>query len=193
MRTMWLFVPLAALAVLWAGCGGSRQSQTPSGDVPDWFTNPPSDPNFLFSSRSGTSQDMQLAVEKATTDARADLSRQMETRVQTLIKQFNEEVGAGADAQLLSQFTSAGKQVTSNVLSGTRVKTQKVVREGTGYRAYVLMQLPVGAAADQFLQSMKKDDKTYTRFRATETFKELDDEARKFEEFKSSQAGGGGQ
>jgi hypothetical protein len=34
---------------------------------------------------------------------------------------------------------------------------------------------------------MKKDDKTYTRFRATETFKELDDEAKKFDDFKKNQ------
>ncbi len=192
MRILKVLLPILTIIVLCAGCGGS-QAVTPSGDVPEWFTTPPSDPNFLFASKSSTSQDMQMAVEKATTEARADISRQMETRVQGLVKQFNEEVGSGPDTQLLSQFTSAGKQVTSNVLSGTRVKTQKVLREGTGYRAYVLMQLPVGAAADQFIQSMKKDDKTYTRFRATETYKELDEEAKKFEDFKKAQAAGGAQ
>jgi len=49
------------------------------------------------------------------------------------------------------------------------------------------MQLPVGAAADQLLQSMRKNDQTYTRFRATQTFKDLDEEAKKFEEFKKNE------
>lgn len=190
MRILKVLVPFLLTMMMIAGCGGGSHTQDATVDMPDWFTTPPVDPNFLFASKSGVSQDMQLAVEKATTEARADISRQMEIRVQGLVKNFGEEVGTAADSQLLSQFTSASKQVTSNVLSGTRVKTQKVLKEGTGYRAYVLMQLPVGAAADQFLQSMKKDDKTYTRFRATETFKELDDEAKKFDEFKKSQSQG---
>jgi hypothetical protein len=187
MRILKVLVPFLLTIMMMAGCGGSKSALDATGDIPDWFTTPPVDPNFLFASKSGVSQDMQMAVEKATTEARADISRQMEIRVQGLVKNFGEEVGTSSDSQLLSQFTSASKQVTSNVLSGTRVKTQKVLKEGTGYRAYVLMQLPVGAAADQFLQSMKKDDKTYTRFRATETFKELDDEAKKFDDFKKNQ------
>jgi hypothetical protein len=188
MRIAKSFLPIFTVIVLLAGCGGSKEVAQPgASDIPDWYTTPPSDPNFLFAPKSATSADMQLAIEKASADARADISRQMEVRVQSLVKKFDEEVGTGNDTQLLSQFTSASKQVTSNVLTGSKIKYQKVTREGNGYRAYVLMQLPVGAAADQLLQSMKKNDKTYTRFRATETFKELDDEAKKYEEFKKSE------
>jgi hypothetical protein len=189
MRFAKMFVPFMLVLMVLAGCGGSQQTQQapPTSDIPDWFMNPPSDPNFLFAAKSAPSADLQLAIEKATAEGRADISRQMEVRVQSLVKKFDEEVGTGNDTQLLSQFTSASKQVTSNVLSGSKVKQQKVVREGTNYRAYVLMQLPIGAAADQLLSSMKKNDKTYTRFRATETFKELDDEAQKYEDFKKAQ------
>ncbi len=187
MRIVKLLVPVLMVILLVAGCGGSKEVTPPPSDVPDWYMNPPSDPNFLFAAKSAPSADMQLAIEKASAEARADISRQMEVRVQSLVKKFDEEVGTGNDTQLLSQFTSASKQVTSNVLNGTKVKQQKVNKEGNMYRAYVLMQLPIGAAADQLLQSMKKNDKTYTRFRATETFKELDDEAQKYEEFKKSQ------
>ena len=188
MRIAKMFVPVLMIVLLIAGCGGSKEvTPAPASDVPDWYMNPPSDPNFLFAAKSAPSADMQLSIEKATAEARADISRQMEVRVQSLVKKFDEEVGTGNDTQLLSQFTSASKQVTSNVLNGSKVKTQKVMREGSLYRAYILMQLPIGAAADQLLQSMKKNDKTYTRFRATETFKELDDEAKKYEDFKKSE------
>ncbi|HTY01523.1 MAG TPA: LPP20 family lipoprotein [Bacteroidota bacterium] len=188
MRIVKLLVPVLLIIMLVAGCGGSKEAAPPpASDVPDWYLNPPSDPNFLFAAKSAPSADMQLAIEKATAEARADISRQMEVRVQSLVKKFDEEVGTGNDTQLLSQFTSASKQVTSNVLNGSKVKQQKVGHEGNGYRAYVLMQLPIGAAADQLLESMKKNNQTYTRFRATETFKELDDEAKKYEDFKKSE------
>ena len=163
MRIAKSFLPIFTVIVLLAGCGGSKEVAKPgASDIPDWYTTPPSDPNFLF-------------------------ARPYKKHNAGAHKKFDEEVGTGNDTQLLSQFTSASKQVTSNVLTGSKVKSQKVAREGNGYRAYVLMQLPVGAAADQLLQSMKKNDKTYTRFRATETFKELDDEAKKYEEFKKSE------
>ena len=186
MRILSSLLAVMFIALWLVGCGGGSSATVtpPATDVPDWFTNPPSDPNFLFSPRTAASQDLQLAIDKASTDARVDIGRQLEVRVQGLQKKFEEEVGKGNDSQLLAQFTQASKTVVSTTLNGSRVKSQKTLPEGNGYRAYVLMQYPVGAAADAFLQSMKKDDKTYTRFRATETFKELDDEAQKFEEFK---------
>jgi hypothetical protein len=191
MRFAKMIVPLMMALLLLAGCGGGQQAQQqppPASDIPDWFMNPPSDANFLFAAKTANSADMQLAIEKASAECRADISRQMEARVQSLQKKFDEEVGTGNDTQLLQQFTSASKIVTSNVLNGTKVKNQKVAKDGNTFRAYVLMQFPIGAAADQFLQSMKKSsDKNYTRFRATETFKELDDEAKKYEDWKKTQ------
>ena len=190
MRILSSILAVLIVALCFVGCGGGSGQTTmasSSSDVPDWFSNPPSDPNFLFSPRTAMSLDLQLAIDKATTDARVDIGRQLEVRVQGIQKKFEEEVGTGNDAQLLAQFTQASKTVVSTTLNGSKVKSQKTLSEGKGYRAYVLMQYPIGAAADAFIQSMKKNDNTYTRFRATETFKELDDEAQKFEDFKKSQ------
>ncbi len=182
-----LFMIVLGLTVF--GCGGSQPAAqpAPTSDVPDWYMNPPTDPNFLFAPNSATSQDMQLAIDKSTTGARTEIGRKMEVWVQGLQKKFEEEVGTGDNTQLLSQFTQASKTVVSTTLNGSSVKSQKTVREGNLWRAYVLMQLPIGAAADAFMKTMAKNNNTYTRFRATETFKELDDEVKKYDEFKKSQ------
>ena len=42
------------------GCGGSKSMQSAdTGDIPDWFTNVPQDPNFLYAANTQASQDLQ--------------------------------------------------------------------------------------------------------------------------------------
>ncbi|MGD1046298.1 MAG: LPP20 family lipoprotein [Bacteroidota bacterium] len=179
---------IVALSIMLIGCGGPKSLQsTDTGNVPDWFMNVPKDPNFLYGAKTATSQDLQLALDKAATDARAEIARQVEIKVEGLQKRFQEETGTSADAQLLDQFTQANKTVVSTSLSGTQVTKQKQLQDGSLWRAYVLVEYPVGAANQAFLEQMKKNEQLYTRFRATQTFKELEDEVKKLDEAKKAQ------
>ena len=52
-----------AIPLMLIGCGSTKSLQaTDTGDVPDWFTNVPKDPNFLYGAKTATSQDLQLAL-----------------------------------------------------------------------------------------------------------------------------------
>jgi len=172
-----------------SGCGGSKTglSDVSEGDIPDWYMNVPQDPNYIFAARTSTSQDMQLAIDKAATDGRAEIGRQVETKVQAMQKKFDEETGMGKDAQLLSMFTSASKTVVSTSLSGSRISKQKISKDGGVFRAYVLMEYPIGAANAELVNQIKKNEQMYTRFRASQTFDELEKETDKYEEWKKGQ------
>jgi len=192
MRFTFVTLILAGLALSAIGCGGSKDTQqsmqqTSMGDVPDWFANVPQDPNYLYSANTGVSQDLQLAIDKAATGARAEIGRQIEVRIQGLQKRFDEEVGLGEDSKLMQQFTQASKTVVSTSLSGSRIGKQKQMREGNTWRAYVLVEYPIGAANQALMDQIKKNDEMYTRFRSSQTFKDLDDEVQKYEEWKKSQ------
>ena len=179
---------LVMMAVVLLGCSSEQSLQsTDAGNIPDWFMNVPKDPNFIYAAKTATSQDMQLAFDKASTDARAELGRQVEIKVEGLQKRFQEETGTNADAQLLDQFTQANKTVVSTSLSGSRITKQRQVKDGNLWRAYVLVEYPVGAANEAFLQQVKKNEQMYTRFRATQTFKELEDEVKKLDDAKKTQ------
>jgi hypothetical protein len=172
-----------------AGCGGGPKSlqSVSECDTPEWYTTVPQDPNYLYAARTATSQDMQLALDKAMTDGRTEIGRQTDVRVQGLQKRFDEEVGLNSDAQLMSQFTQANKTVVSTSLSGSRVKQQLHCKDGDLYRAYVLVEYPIGAANEALMQQIKKNNEMYTRFRASEAFKDLDTEVQKYEEWKKTQ------
>ena len=85
------------------GCaGGTKLQKASTDDMPDWYLNPPANTaDFMYSVNSQSSQDMQIAVDKASTGARAEMQRQVESNIQAMQKKFNDEIGTGADATLL--------------------------------------------------------------------------------------------
>lgn len=182
---------LAATLLLASACASApSRSATPAeavSDIPGWFSSVPNDLNFIYAARTAESRDMQLAVNKATTDGRAELARQMEVRMQGLSKRFQEETGLGADAQMLDQFTTATKEVLNQTLNGSRVSKQELRSNGATFRAFVLVELPVGAASQALRDRLRANEQMMTRFRATETFRELDAEVQRYEEFQRRQ------
>lgn len=161
------------------GCASTPEKTVEK--LPDWFLSPPTDPDYLFAAATSTSKNMQLAINKAKTQAQTSLAQQLEVRLGNLTKQFQEEVGTGEDSELLEQFTSATKVVTKQTLNGARTDQQELIPEKGIYRAYVLMSLPIGAANQLLMDKVKANDKLYTRFRATKAFDELNKELEAFE------------
>lgn len=188
MRLTSSFFAAALIALFLIGCGGSQPlPQTDTGDVPEWYANVPADPNYLYAVNTSTSKDMQLAVDKAIQAARTEVGRQVEVKINALQKRFQEETGIGDDAQLLDQFTQASKTVVSTSLSGSKEKQKKIVKDGNNWRAYVLIEYPLGAAQEALREQIKKNEQLYTRFRASQTYKELDEEVQKYEQYKKGQ------
>jgi hypothetical protein len=174
------FLPLLAALFLMA-CGSSNQgnlAKTETGDIPAWYLNPPSDPAFVYAVATASSRDIQLAVNKADQDCRAEISRQVEAKVSALTKKFDEEVGLGKDSQLLSSFTQASKTVANSSLTGAKQKQKEVKKDGEVFRAYVMMEYNL---AQSMVSQIKKEENLYTKFRASETFKELEEETKKKE------------
>jgi hypothetical protein len=155
--------------------------------VPDWFLNPPEDPNYLYSPTTATSKDMQLAIDTAKHQGQVDISQQLQTKVSGMFKRFREEAGVGEDSDMLALTTSASKSVVSETINGCKASKQEVKKEGTIYRAYILMEMPIGAANAAMMAKVKENKHMYDRFRATQAFDELNEEVEKYEQFKKEQ------
>ena len=185
---------LAVLALLTVACHRAPRStdlapaasrETIKG-LPGWYLKPPTDKNFLFAPATAVSRDVQVAINKAEAEGRAGLAQQLEVKYGALTKRFVEEVGREG-SQLLDQYTTAYKAVVSQTLYGTRAKQQALRTEGDVYRATVLMELPVGEASKKLLEQLRQQEQLYTRFRASEVFKELDAEVQRYEAWKREQ------
>jgi len=192
----WLRIALAlALVVGVISCGGSKKMKTPDGvkmKVPEWYVSPPKDDNRLIGVASATSLDLQTAVDKAKQDGRAEIARQVDTRITGMSKRFIEETGLNDDAELLGMFTQVSKSVVSDSLTGSRIAKQEMKRYRDGYRAYVMMEMPIGEANARFVEKIRAQERLYTRFRASEAFEELDQMVDEYEAWKKEQATGMG-
>lgn len=169
--------------MLIAGCS-STQTTSVAEKVPDWYLNPVADANYLSAPVTAQSKDMQMAIDKAVIDGRAEIGRQIELRLTGLQKKFDEEVGVNTNATLLQMYTQASKTVVSSTLVGSKVAKREVLKNGDIYQAFVLVQYPVGATAEALAQQIKNKEELYTRYRASQALKDLDDEAKKYEDWK---------
>lgn len=183
-----LSLSVLALAACGGTGGGAAVTPQPAPSpvnlkkVPDWFTSVPTDPNTMYAAATAESRDLQLAINKAVADGRNNLAQQMEVKFSGMTKRFQEETGLGGDAQLLDQFTQAYKGIVSTTISGSRPAKQEFEPTASGgYRAYVLMELPIGQASQALMQKVKAQEQLYTRFRATQAFDELNKEIEKYE------------
>lgn len=168
MRTGVRLFGLLLLGVALVGCGNNPDDPS---NVPEWYLNTPEDPSYLYAANSATSQKMQVAIDKAMNGARGDLASNLETKIESMTKSFTEEIGD----DLRQQYTEAQKAITSQVLKGTSPKEKEVFQKDNGtWRAFVLMELPVGKAAEKFMQKLNnRDEEMYTRFRSSQAFKEM--------------------
>ncbi len=176
-----IFVAGACTITLCVACAGTRVTTLPKVSkaeagrvVPDWYVNPPRDDKFLVASGSATSSDMQLALTKAQTVARATLAEEMQVTYKVLSKQFAEEVGRDDSNRLLDQFTRTVEAVVNANLVSTALRRQYLEQEPPGYRAFVLVSVSRDDIAAHLLKELKGNEALYTRLRATQAFKDLE-------------------
>ncbi len=171
-------IVVLSLALL-SGCGTKALQKTSMSGEPEWYKTPPVNKDFVYGVYTATSQDMQLATDKASAGARADVGKQIQVQIQSLEKRFNEETGFGKDATLLQMFTDVSKEVMNMSLEGAAIKQKVTHRDGDNWRAYVLIEYPVANTNAALVKECRKNTALVTQMRASEAFKDLEKEVDK--------------
>jgi hypothetical protein len=136
----------------------------------------------------GTSRTVHMALDKAKTRGRTELAHIMETKVDSLKKDFSEEIGAGKESEVNELFSAVSKHIAHQLLHGSVPKDLKYDTKDGMTTAWALMVIDPKVVADAFASKKNSARNLYTRFRASQAFAELDEEVKKFEEFKKKDA-----
>jgi ribosomal protein S20 len=116
-----------------------------------------------------------IARIKATSRARVEISRTLETKVKNMIKDFQEQLTDGESEMTAEQFTTTTVSLSKATLNGTSVIDTWYSASG---QIYILVALDV----ESFSNSVKEMDemsdrlRTFIEARAQKSFMELDEE-----------------
>jgi len=186
-----LIVALGVAMFGLVGCGGGPEANTmvDDGDVPDWFLSPPEDPNYWYQPATAQSKDLQTAIDKAMSSARGELATRTEAQVTRLYKDFTEEVGTAEASNLRQLYSNVTEGLADQALHGSRAAKTHYVRDGMTYRAFVLAEMPIGAAEEELLSRLSREEELYTEFKASRAFDELQDRVEEYRQFKKERSG----
>jgi len=134
----------------------------------------------------GSSERRNLAREKAITAALGLMAEAYEVKVERLRKSFEEEIGS-SETELNETFLLVTKTVSSKVINGAMVRKTDYLIEDGKYTAYIVHVIDPKVLNVSILGEAQNHQQLYQRFRASEAFKELNEEVKKFEEFKKNQ------
>jgi ribosomal protein S20 len=118
---------------------------------------------------------MSIARTKATSRARAEISRTLESKVKNMIKDFQEQVTDGESEMTAEQFSSTTVTLSKSTLNGTSIQDSWI--SGSN-QLYMLVALDV----EDFNNSVKQMDemsdqlRQFIESRAKKSFAELDEE-----------------
>ena len=150
-------------------------------NAPRWVLNPEMEGGLaaVGSAKIGKAG-IQFARTEAMANARDELARMLSVKVKNMVKNFTQQIGVGDEQTVDKVSAQVSKQVTSQVLNGSRQKDMWISPSGELYVLVVLDPASVKQAVkESTLSSFKNERALWQQFQAKKAYEELDREIEK--------------
>jgi len=143
--------------------------------IPEWYIKPPKDKDALYEKAVAKSRDMQMAMNKATMLARAQLAVVIQGEVNAITRLFMDENGDTSSARVSNHASVATSQEAILVrMNGAQQENAQILQEGDKYVAYVLIMYPIGEMNRLLVEQIRQTDAMNSKVRADEAYDEIE-------------------
>tara|TARA_R100000008_G_scaffold53443_1_gene32423 strand:+ start:51 stop:644 length:594 start_codon:yes stop_codon:yes gene_type:complete len=149
--------------------------------IPKWYLEIPTDKENVYSTGTATAPDLQLAVDIATMNAKTTLADRINGKLDAMMKTFVAKVGQDdIDSEVLTEVEKVAKNLIAEVDVAGYVPTNvQVYPSGTQFRAFILLTYSEKEARKVIVNRLRKNRLAYSKLKATDAWKELEDEVEK--------------
>lgn len=152
MKRMFAYLLACSMGLITWGCSsipgiGNKDNKmveigtTKPNEVPEWFLAKETDNSVeLTVTATDVSKDMQFAIDKATLNAKVELANKLGVKVDSISRESALESGYGVK-DVEREIDRVSKTTTNQKIGFYRRENLKVIREGSHYRAYVMLKL----------------------------------------------------
>jgi hypothetical protein len=124
------------MTMAFIGCASNASAQTGSKanpDIPEWYLNPPEDPDYIYGIGTAKMQNMDRSRRAAEHRARNSLAFQLNAYVKAMEVDYGKEAGTTNNMAVTELFENIDRQLAAAALSGATVSKRFVAPDGTQY------------------------------------------------------------
>lgn len=158
-------------------------------DYPKWYADAPKkDDSAIYGVGTEYSNDFQFSVDKAMLSAKRELASNYSSYTSAMMKDFAVESGILGKGVANADIERTTRLIVSKVnLVGVQRQNFIVVREGSGFRAFVRLRFSADESNKIMLAEVQRNAALYAQLRASKSFRELDKQTDKIEAQKISE------
>jgi len=170
MKKISLILLVLVIGFALAGCASKQPTVGSASDVPPWLNDiAPDDVIWGIGQAKQSSVSMSMTI--AESRARAGIARELQTKVQQMIEDYNMDAGNAKNQANASMQQNIMRQVVNIDVSGARIVQRWQGRDGTWW---FKAEMKKADARKNVASILGNEEAAYSQFKAQEALKMLD-------------------
>ena len=180
-KSIILILGLALMLAL-VSCGGNQELAKVEAEEgqkvmkvyqPYWYDVQSSEASIYFFGEA-EKKNANMAFDAARANTMARSAEYVEVYVQSMTKNYMEEVGI-EDPTTLALTSNVTKTIASAKFSGLNVSKRETIKlENGNYKTFVRISLPKKTVNKNMVDEIKKEEELYNQFKASQAFEEME-------------------